>query len=60
MEMKTLEFALPLSLALAFGTFIVREALAALLHAAVHEAWSKLRNMFRSRGSRPARDGNGR
>ncbi len=60
MDMKTLEIALPLSVALAVIAFIVREALATLLHAAVHEAWSKLRKTFGPRGSRPARDGNGR
>lgn len=60
MDMETLELALPLSLALAVVAFIAREALSALLHAVVHDAWVKLRKALDQRGSRPARNGNGR
>ncbi len=60
MDMETLELALPLSLALAVVAVIAREALIALLHAAVHDAWVKLRKALGQRGSRPARNGNGR
>ncbi len=60
MNIEALELALPLSLALAVVAFIARETLAALLDAAVHEAWSKLRTALGPRGSRPARNGNGR
>ncbi|MDP9357985.1 MAG: hypothetical protein M3R02_22430 [Chloroflexota bacterium] len=60
MDMETLELALPLSLALAVVVFIAREALAALLDAAVHDAWVKLRKTLGQRGSCPARERNGR
>ncbi len=60
MDMETLELALPLSLALAVVAFIAREVLTALLDAAVHDAWAKLRKTLGQRGSRPARDTNGR
>ncbi len=59
-DVETLELALPLSLALAVVAFIAREALIALLNAAVHDAWAKMRKALGQRGSRPARDGNGR
>ena len=51
MDMETLGLALPLSLALAVVAFLAREALAALLNAAVHEAWFKLRKTLDQRES---------
>ncbi len=60
MDIEALELALPLSLAFAVVAFIAREVLAALLDAAIHDAWVKLRKTPGQRGSCPARDRNGR
>lgn len=59
MNKTTLELALPLSVALAVVAFIAREALIALLDAAVNDAWTQLRKSLAQRRSRPAGDGNG-